>query len=202
MLLTGFDHRLPPAPESQDVPVYGRFIRGEGPPRRTKYEGEVYKLLDKTTAIQGSLSFHEKYGRVDEYLETHSEYEPYIRAAGPLEDVRENIQEVNKAIQMIYLDTEMDRKEKQKQIDLLEETRNTLFREAYKLRPGGEYNPEDSPPVTSNQIIEMIDEWGVDNSTAFMQRIEENAPSTYELLEMVQNDMSARALRMLARVNE
>jgi diguanylate cyclase (GGDEF)-like protein len=196
------DHPLPPAPESQDVPVYGRFIRGEGPPRRTKYEGEVYKLLDKTTAIQGSLSFHEKYGRVDEYLETHSEYEPYIRAAGPLEDVRENIQEVNKAIQMIYLDTEMDRKEKQKQIDLLEETRNTLFREAYKLRPGGEYNPEDSPPVTSNQIIEMIDEWGVDNSTAFMQRIEENAPSTYELLEMVQNDMSARALRMLARVNE
>ena len=89
------------------------------------------------------------------------------------------------------------RERKRDEINVLEEMRNNLFREAYKLRPGGEYNPE-GEPVTQTQIIDMIDNFGVDDSTAFIRNIEENAPDTYELLEMVNNDMGMRNLVSLA----
>ncbi len=194
------DYPAPPAWEVQDVPVLGRFVRGENPPRRTKYETEVYELLDKTTRIQGSLSFHEKLGNVDEYLATHKEHEPYIRAAGALEGVRENIQEINRAIQYIHLDEEMDPKDKQKEIDVLEETRNTLFKEGWKLRPGGEYNPD--RPLETSQVIDMIDNFGVDDSTAFLRRLEDNAPNTLQLLKMVNNDLGERQLNSLAKTLE
>ena len=192
------DYPLPPAMEAQDIPVYGRFVRGDDTPRVTKYEDEVYRMLNFTTMVQGSLAFHERHGNVEEYLATHEEHLPYIRAAGSLESVREDIQDVNRAIQQIYMDPEMDPQQKQQEIDLLEETRNTLFREAYKLRPGGEYNPLDAGPPTQSQIIDMIDNYGIDNSTAFMRNIEENAPDTAELLEMI-SESSPRALASLAR---
>ena len=195
------DYPLPPAREVQDVPALGRFVRGENPPRRTKYETEVYALLDKTTQIQGSLSFHEKMGNVDEFLSTHEEYTPYIRAAGSLEGVRENIQEINRAIMYIQIDEDMDRDTKQKEIDVLEETRNTLFKEGWKLRPGGEYNPANEP-VGKLDVIDMIDSFGVDNSSAFIRHLEENAPNTKELLEMVSTDMGVRQLASLAKLVE
>jgi diguanylate cyclase (GGDEF)-like protein len=193
------DYPLPPSPEIQDYAVLGRFMRGDNPPRRTKYETEVYKLLEKTTMIQGSLSFHEKSGNVDEYLSTNEEYLPYIQAAEALNTVRENIQEVNKAIMAITKDPEKDRDLKQKEIDELEETRNFLFKEGWKLRPGGEYNPK-VEPVTENQIMDLIDNWGVDTSVA--SRIKKDAPDTHGLLEMVNNDMSKNNLTSLARVNK
>jgi diguanylate cyclase (GGDEF)-like protein len=211
------DYPLPPAMETQDYPVYGRFVRGDEPARRTKYEGEVYKLLDKTTAIQGSLRFHEKLGNVEQYVKTHTEYEPYIRAASTLEKVRDDIQDVNKAIQAIYLIDNTDakgkplpedhpnyysRERKQQEIDALEETRNMLFREGYKLRPGGEYNPLTEEPVSKNEIINMIQNWGTDESVVSLERIEEQAPNTAKLLKTVGENLNTRQLTMLARVGE
>lgn len=213
------DYPLPPSAEDTDIPVWGRFIRGDAPARRTKYEREVYKLLDKTTDIQGSLSFHEKLGNVDEYLATHSENLPYIRAASGLESVRENIQKINKVIMAIHMRENVDdegkplppdhedyysAERKRDEINVLEETRNNLFREGYKMRPGGEYNPE-GEPVTQEQVIDLIDNFGVDNSTAYMRSIQESAPDTYELLDLVSQDLSLRNLTSLAsagKINE
>jgi hypothetical protein len=213
------DYPLPPSVEDTDIPVWGRFIRGDAPARRTKYEREVYKLLDKTTAIQGSLSFHEKMGNVDEYLETHSENEPYIRAAGGLEVIRENIQNINRAIMLIHMNENKDAKgnplppdhkdyytaeRKRDEINALELSRNHLFKEGYKMRPGGEYN-RNAEPITKNQVIDLIDSFGVDNSTAYMRSIQESAPDTYELLDLVSQDLSLRNLTSLAsagKINE
>ena len=156
-------------------------------------------MLDKVTAIQGSLNFHEKNGNVEQFLKTHEEYSPYIRAASSLESIRENIQDINRAIMYIHTDLDMDPQDKQKEIDLLEETRNTLFKEGWKLRPGGEYNPDE--PATTSQAIDLIDNWGVDNSTAYMRRIEEDAPNTAELLEMISKDMNMPQLASLAKIN-
>lgn len=193
------DYPLPPAAEIQDYAVLGRFVRGENPPRRTKYETEVYRMLDKITAIQGSLNFHEKQGNLERYLETHTEHEPYIRVARDMEGIREGIQDINRAIMAIHLDRDMDREMKQKEIDVLEEIRNTVFKEGWKLRPGGEYNPEDESIETS-QVIDLIDNWGEDNSTAFMRRIQEDAPDTYELLGMISKDLNLPQLASLAKL--
>jgi hypothetical protein len=199
LVTRSLDYPLPPAMETQDIPVYGRFVRGDDPQRVTKYQGEVYRLLEKTTAIQGSLAFHEKQGNVEEYLKTHSEYEPYIRAAEPLKDVRDQIREVNTAIQMVYRNTEISREEKDTQIDQLEEVKNTLFKEAWKLRPGGEYNPLDAEPVSKNQIINMIENWGTESVA---QRIQDSAPDTARLLKIVDENLNAKQLASLARVGE
>lgn len=195
------DYPMPPAKEIQDYPVLGRFNRGETPPRRTKYETEVYSMLDKITAIQGSLNFHEKQGNLDLYLETHTQHEPYIRVAKDMENIRENIQDINRAIMSIHLDEEMDPQLKQKEIDVLEETRNTVFKEGWKLRPGGELNPE-GEPIETSQVIDMIDNWGVDDSTAYLRRIEEDAPNTAELLDMISTDLNLPQLASLAKIAE
>jgi hypothetical protein len=200
MVRSGMDYPLPPSKEDVDIPVWGRFVRGDAPPRRTKQETEVYSLLNKTVAIQGSLNFHEKQGNVERYLETHSEHEPYIRAASSLESVRENIQDINRAIMHIHMDPEMDPQMKTDEINVLEETRNHLFKEAYELRPGGDYNPLEAEPVTQEQIIEMIDEFGRDDSPAYTRHLQENSPDTFELLEMVNNDMDVRGLASLAKL--
>lgn len=204
------DYPLPPSKEIQDYPLLGRFNRGDNPPRRTKYETEVYAMLDKVTQIQGSLNFHEKQGNLERYLETHEEHQPYILAADALETVRENIQNVNRAIMIITLNKEMEpgedadafRDRKQQEIDVLEETRNTLFKEGWKLRPGGEYNPETAEPPSTSQALDLIDEWGVDDSVAYLRRIQEDAPDTHELLEMVSNDMTIPNLASLAKTKE
>lgn len=194
------DYPLPPSMEDVDIPVWGRFVRGDAPPRRTKQETEVYRLLDKTAAIQGSLSFHERQGNVEEYLETHTEHEPYIRAAKPLENIRENIQDINRAIMQIHMDRDIEPDDKVEQINELEKTRNQLFKEAYELRPGGAYNPDTAATPTREDVLDMIDKFGVDDSPAYVRSLEENSPETHELLDMVHNDMSQRDLRLLAKV--
>jgi hypothetical protein len=151
-----------------------------------------------TTQIQGSLNFHEKLGNVDEYLATHKEYEPYIRAADSLEGVRENIQDINRAIMMIHISPDIEPGVKQAEIDTLEEARNTLFKEGWKLRPGGEYNP-DTVPISRNQVIDLIEKFGVDDSVAYQKRIQEDAPATSELLQMIQTDISDRGLRSIIK---
>jgi len=196
----GLEYPLPPSWEDRDYPVWGRFVRGDDPERRTKYESEVYRMLDKVTAIQGSLNFLEKTGQIDQYAELYEEDMPYIRIAKPLESIRENIQEVNRAIQLIYLSPDMEPDTKREEINQLEGSRNMLFKEAYKLRPGGEYNLGEEE-VTRLDMIDLIDQFGVDDSTAFMRRIQEDTPDTYELLEMIQNDMAARNLNSLARAS-
>jgi hypothetical protein len=99
---------------------------------------------------------------------------------------------------MIYMNTEITRDEKQEQINQLEETRNTLFKEAYKLRPGGEYNPLTEEPVTRNQIMNLIENWGSES----VAQLEKSAPETAQLLKIVDGNLNQRQLASLAKVGE
>jgi hypothetical protein len=200
MVRSALDYPLPPTRDISRMPVVGRFYRGDAP-LRTKYEQEVYDLIRKTTAIQGSLAFLEKTGQLERYISTHEDELAYIKAAGPLEDIRENVQDINRAQMQIWMDPEMDPDEKKGFIDELQKSKNYLMEEGWKLRPGGEYNPE-NPEVTNEEIMDMIENFGKDDSEAHAMRLREEAPDTYELLTMVDDVMSKRNLASLAKVNE
>ena len=193
------DYPLPPKWEDTDWPVWGRFIRGDAPARRTKYETQVYELMNRVTAIQGSLNFLEKTNQIDRYLETQEQDLPYIRAASSLEKVREQIRDINTAIMHIHIDTEMDPAQKTEEINILEETRNKVFRQAYELRPGGEYNPADAAPPTRDQVMQLIEEWGVDDSLAYRQMMDSVVPDTAKLLQTIHDDIGLNSLASLAR---
>jgi hypothetical protein len=193
------DLPLPPSRDISDWPGVSSFYRGENEYRKTKYEEEVWDLLRKTTQIQGSLNFHEKQGDVDAYLRTHEDYLPYVKAASTLEGVREDVQDINRAQMQIYLDPEMSRDDKKVEDDKLQKIKNELMKEAFELRPGGKYNPL-GEPVSQENIIDMIDEFGVDDSAAYNRRLKEDAPATHELLQMIDNNISQRGLQSLAKV--
>jgi diguanylate cyclase (GGDEF)-like protein len=193
------DYPLPPKWEDTDWPVWGRFIRGDAPTRRTKYETQVYELMDRVTAIQGSLNFLEKTNQIDRYLETQEQDLPYIRAASSLEKVREQIRDINTAIMHIHIDTEMDPAQKTEEINILEETRNKVFRQAYELRPGGEYNPTDAAPPTKEQVMQLIEEWGVDDSVAYRNMMDMVVPDTAKLLQLIHDDIGLTQLASVAR---
>lgn len=204
------DYPLPPKWEAQDWPVRGSFDRGDNPPRRTKYEREVYRLLDKVTAVQGSLRFLETTKQRERYVETKAEELPYIKIGKPLEKAREAIQDLNKAIMQISIyqptpdedargEVRYTPEQKQQRIDELEKRRNTIFRKAYELRPGGKLNPDGEADVTMEDVIDLIDNFGVDDSVAYQMRLKEESPVTAELLRMIDEDLSGTALQTLAK---
>lgn len=191
------DYPLPPTMDISRYPLYGRFVRGDAP-RPTKYQEEFYRLMDKTNMVQGSLSFLERTEqgqRLDKIIE---EYEPYVRVADSLESIRQDVSDINRAQQQIYMDMDMSPDQKKKEIDMLEMQKQELFQEGYKLRPGGEENPD--RPVTQEDVIGLIERWGVDDSIAYQRSLEENAPSTQELLEMIEENMEKRQLESLAKI--
>lgn len=203
------DYPLPPTWEDQDVPVLGSFDRGPNPARNTRYEADVYRLLDKVTAVQGSARFLETTKQRERYLATNEEEMPYIKIAGSLENYREAIQDINKAIMQISIykpsaedvasgNVQYTPQQKQERIDELEIRRNELFKEAYKLRPGGERNKSDDP-ATLDEVIDLIDKFGVDDSRAYQMRLQEKGPQTAELLRMIDEDLSVAGLSSLAK---
>ena len=190
------NYPLPPEYRTGDYPVTGRFLRGDEP-RRTRYEEEVYRLIRRTAEVQGSLRFLERTDQEMRFEDIQVEFEPYIRVADDLEDIREDVSDINKSIMEIYVDEDMDPKEKRNQIDELQEDKNMLFELGYSLRPGGQANPiEGAEPITQKQILNLIDNFGVDDQQA--QKLENTNPETFDLANGIQ-DMTTRNLESLAR---
>ena len=189
------DYPNPPSFRTGDWPVTGRFFRGDDP-RRTKYEEEMYRLIRKTTEIQGSLRFLEKTEQEGRFEDIQTEWEPYIRVAKDLESIRQNVSEINKAIMHINLDEDMDPQQKRKEIDALQVEKNMLFELGFQLRPGGAANPIlEGEPITQDQIMDLINNFGVDELSA--QVMEGKVPETFDLVNGV-NTLGARELRRLA----
>jgi len=191
------DYPNPPELRKSDWPVVSRFFRGSEP-RRTKYEEETYRLIKKVSEIQGSLRFLEKTEQEARFEDIQTEWEPYIRVAKDLEDVREDVSDINAAIMNIWMDPEMDPKQKRIEVDSLQKDKNMLFELGYELRPGGPLNT-DGEPVTQQMIKELIDNFGVDDLSA--KALEGKAPETFDLISGI-NTLGTRELQRLAEYRE
>ena len=189
------DYPEPPDWGPAQTPVLNRFYTGDQP-LRTKYEEKTYEMLWKISEIQGSLSFHKKTRQRDLMKDVREDWKPYIRIAKRMENIRENISEVNNRITRIWLDDNKTGAQKRIEIDRLQERKNTLFKRAYDLRPEAQESPQQ---ITQEDVIDLIDNYGVDNSQAYLQRIQENAPDTAELLRMIDEDMSKAGLISLGK---
>ena len=194
------DYPLPPTKTSSQHWATGRFMLGSDPPHRTKGQEEFYRMAEKLTSIQQSISFYEKTGidddRWDEILDTEA---PYINIAEDFEDIREDVSALNREeMEIMYSDDDPD--EKRKLINDITFDRNALFREAYELRPGGSGNPRDEP-ATTESLLKLIWEFGVNDSELAKKRLKEESPSTLEVLETVRNNMNRRQLESLAKAS-
>jgi hypothetical protein len=186
------DYPNPPEFRTGDYPISGRFFRGDEP-RRTRYEEEVYRLIRKTAEVQGSLRFLEKTEQLGRFENIQTEWEPYIRVASSLENIREQVSEINKAVMQTYMDESLDPAEKRSVLDTYQEEKNALFELGYELRPGGAENLE--APVTQEQIIDLIENFGVDEKQA--RQLEDSNPETFDLVGMI-DTLGMRELKRLA----
>ena len=189
-----YQQNYPVAPDWRvgDRPVTGRFIRG-AEPRRNKYEEEVYRLINKTLEVQNSLRFLERSNQEMRFEDIETEFEPYIRVADDLEDIREDVSDINKEVFEIYMSRELTPQEKRKQIDVLQKDKNRLFELGYQLRPGGSLNPD--TPVTQEQILDLMDNFGVDDVVA--SRLEATNPETFDLINAL-DSLGGADLRRLS----
>lgn len=194
------DYPLPPSKTPAQNPLYGRFFLGSNPPPRTRYEEEFYRMIDKITAIQQSVSFYERTeiddDRWDEILDTEA---AYINVSDDLEDIREDVRELNREEMSIDFDPKMEPDRKRHLIDQIIYERNKLFQEAYDLRPGGKYN-RDTPAETA-ALESLINDFGVNDSPMARKRLKEEAPSTVEIIDFVRNNMEERNLKLLERAS-
>jgi hypothetical protein len=152
----------PAKPEKtvRDYPVIGRFIRGDAP-ERNRYEEQFYQLLQDTLKVKGSLNFVESKGDADRLMAIHEEHQPYIKVARAVDNFNRTISGYNKAMRQVWEDPSMTPAQKRVQIDQLQEAKNMAFKEAYKLRPGGEFNPI-GQPVTETELNYLLDTFGAE----------------------------------------
>jgi len=152
----------PAKPEKaiHEYPVIGRFIRGNAP-QRTRYEEQFYELLQDTLKVKGSLNFVESKGDADRLMAIHEEHQPYIKVARAVDNFNRTISGYNKAMRQVWEDPSMTPAQKRVQIDQLQEAKNMAFKEAYKLRPGGEFNPI-GQPVTETELNYLLDTFGAE----------------------------------------
>lgn len=195
------DYPLPPAATPSQDWLTGRFYLGSHPPPQTKQQEEYYRMMEKVTSIQQSINFYERTGvddeRMDELLDTEA---PYINIADDLEDIREDIRELNQEEMEIGYDLNLTPEEKRKLVDQIVIDRNKLYDEAYQMRPGTELNPLDEP-ATKEKLIDLIWEWGVNDSELAKKRLQEESPSTLEVLTHIRERMEQRNLRSLAKAS-
>lgn len=193
------DYPLPPARTAAQNWLSGRFYLGSDPPQRTKYETEFYRMIEKVTRVQRSISFYEGTEiddeRLDEILDTEA---PWVNVADDLEDIREDVRELNREQMEVDYDFSMTPEEKRKVINDIVKDRNSLYKEAYDLRPGTEANPLDVE-VEKKTLLDMITEWGINDSPLAKKRLSEEAVSTMEVLEGIRERMEMRNLKSLAK---
>lgn len=195
------DYPLPPTPTPAQHWLKGRFFLGSDPQPRTKQEEEFYRMMEKVTGIQQSLSFYERTGvddeRFKEILETES---AYINVSDALEAIREDVRELNREEMSIWYAPKMTPEKKREVVNKIILTRNKLFQEAYKLRPGGELNAIEEP-AEREALINLILEWGVNNSDLAKKRLIEESPTTAEIIEHIQSNMEKRQLTSLSKAS-
>lgn len=193
------DYPLPPARTPAQNWLSGRFYLGSDPPQRTKYESEFYRMIEKVARVQKSVSFYEGTEiddeRLDEILDSES---PWINVSDDLEDIREDVRELNREQMEIDYDFNLTPEEKRSLINDIVRDRNALYKEAYDLRPGTEANPL-GVEAKKESLIDMITEWGVNDSPLAKKRLSEEAVSTMEVLETIRERMEMRNLRSLAK---
>ena len=200
MVRSKMDYPLPPTKTPAQDWLTGRFVLGSNPPYRTKQAEEFYRMINKITDIQGSLSFYERTGvddaRWDEILDSEA---PYINVADDVEDIREEVRELNREEMEINFDKKMTPDKKRELIDLINTDRNSLFNEAYKLRPGGVNNP--NTPAESASLESLIKDFGINDSKFAERRLKEESPDTLEILQYVRDNMKKRELIALSKAN-
>lgn len=193
------DYPLPPTATPSRHWLTGRFSLGSNPPPSTKYQTEFYRMMEKVTSIQQSISFYERTGidddRWDEILDTES---AYINVSDDLEDIREDVRELNREEMEIDYDLKMDPDKKRELIDAIVYDRNKLFEEAYSLRPGGANNRNE--PAKTESLESLISNFGVNDSEFADRRLKEESPATLDIIKQVRENMTKRNLLSLSKI--
>jgi GGDEF domain-containing protein/transposase len=188
----------PPDWKESQYPVLGRFIRGESP-QRTRYEEEVYTLLRKVMEIQGSMRFLDKTEQFDRLEQIEEDWEKYIDIAPDLENIREDVQDLNREIMELWNDDKKDGAEKRIRMDKLQEDKNELFKEGWELRPGGR-GGAGTRNLTMDDVDYMLDEFGVDDRVD--AKIKKVIPETASLMQGIQTLGMKELERLAAITNE
>lgn len=189
----------PPARTAADLPVVGRFYRGDEV-RRNRYEQEFYNELSTVTQVMNSLRFADKELDINDprYDEIEKEYLPYVDRAREFEKTRRNVSRLNKEVKEIYMDRTISRQKKRAEIDEIQREKNAIFKEAYDNRPSAA--PKEGQKETQQLDIESLID-GFDPATPEDSELRAVAPFTADLLASVATMPPAQLVKLAKSAN-
>jgi hypothetical protein len=124
----------------QDIPAVSQ-IYSTGPSRRTKYSDSMYTYAKKIDMEADTYKKFVKGGdleRAQDYQDAHSDD---ISMKPDMDSIVKQVSGLYKEQREIQQDPDMDGKEKQSQLDEIQDVINDLAHDAYDLRPGGKMSP-------------------------------------------------------------
>lgn len=141
-----FDY--PPRPELRwsQIPVIGRFYRGDDPPTRTRYEEVLYEVRNAARAINRAITQMEReelFDEIEAFREAPSSYyskfsnQEVLDAGEALESSARALQRIRREMNEIWLDRSLSPEAKLRQLNDLYRQKADEARDAYGLRPGG-----------------------------------------------------------------
>jgi hypothetical protein len=210
------DHPVPPEMELSNYPVLGRFYRGEDKAypegwaemspeeqllqgldfqstKRTKYEEKFYEELRLVGMAMNSERQAERgMSEADErrLAEIEERFGPQLDVGQEYENVRRAVGRLNREIRDVYTDPDMDRAEKRRLINQLQQEKNDEFEAIYQVRPSA----ADEADTNIDTLIDSYDPSVPEPPS----ELADKAPQTAELVAGVAG-MSSQQLQRLAR---
>ena len=202
-----FDYPPRPALRWQQIPVAGRFYRGEDPPTRTKFEQVMYEVRNEARAIERAINQMEDReldDEVDAFLEEPSQYnrnftnEDVLDAGAAMDSAYREIRDIRKEVNDIWEDPDMSPEEKLMELNELYRERNEAAKDAYEARPGTD------PAASVGQLpVGTLALWrslqGMDNEQAVNFMREHGLTDTADLVASMPQQPNQRLDRLMAR---
>ena len=147
----------------QDFPAVSQ-IYNTGPSRRTKYSEQMYTYAKKVDAEAATFKKFMKGGDIDRALDWQDEHSDDIAMKPAMDQIVKQVSSLYKQQRAIQMDPGMGGKEKQAQIDEIQEVINDLAHQAYDLRPGGNLSPLQASKLigaTRARQINLLQSYGL-----------------------------------------
>jgi hypothetical protein len=116
-----------PEMRADEMPVVRRFYQSE-PPKHTKFETSFYEMLSESKRLRGTMRELDDMG-LREVADT-KEQSPLAGEAKPLERAAKNLQGINRDMEQVRQDGNLNPRQKRERLDALTVERNALLKDA------------------------------------------------------------------------
>jgi len=119
-----------PTKEPRDYPAFGRFFRGSGEARSTKYKTRYYEMSKEVDGLVKTINFYKKMGDIEKARALYEKSKDKIRYRKAFNAINNRISKINRRIKWTY-QSDLSPDEKRVRVNKLNSLKNRIFKRSY-----------------------------------------------------------------------